>query len=210
MDGPGGPGEWLLAPLRNLYIKPLGCVQTRGLKDILDRTSEDDARAIEEVNAFDAQLFSQPAWNSCLTGPDPLGVDLGQYGAPLVKSHLCQIFLRQVDPLFKVLHGPSLSAYLIEGKQYFDYEPGHPATEALAAAVYYAAACSLTEEQCLSIFGVKKEPVVARYRLASETSLIKAGFVTTNDLTVLQAYVLYLVSFLPMPWSASNAFMLTV
>ncbi|THC97089.1 hypothetical protein EYZ11_003407 [Aspergillus tanneri] len=48
---------------------------------------------------------------------------------------------------------------------YLDYEPGHKAPETLAFAVYYAAVCVLTEEQY---------------------------FMTTNDLTVLQAFMISL------------------
>ena len=68
-------------------------------------------------------------------------------------QQLCQIFLRQVDPVFEILHRPSLAAHLIRGEHYLNYEIDYPTIEALDYSVYYAATASLTEEQCTSLFG---------------------------------------------------------
>lgn len=116
------------------------------------------------------------------------------YSTPKIREHLCTVYSRQVDPVFKVLHWPSVCSYLIYGKQYLNYQPGDSAAEALAAAVYYTATCSLTDMQCLSLFAENKAAVIPRYRAACEASLDRAGLTTTQDLTVLQAFVLYLVS----------------
>ena len=109
------------------------------------------------------------------------------------QQHLCRIYLQYVDPIFKILHRPSVSAFLLEGKPYLDYDPGHPAPMALASAVCYAATSSLNEEDCLSSFEMSKEQMCALYQKQTEAKLHDADFITTNDLTVLQAYVLSLV-----------------
>ena len=64
---------------------------------------------------------------------------------------------------------------------------------ALASAVCYAAASSLSEEDCLSSFEMSKEQMCDLYQKQTEEKLHDADFITTNDLTVLQAYVLFLV-----------------
>ncbi|RAH79309.1 hypothetical protein BO86DRAFT_457926 [Aspergillus japonicus CBS 114.51] len=111
-----------------------------------------------------------------------------------VQQQLCRVFLERVDPVVKILHRPSLCAFLLEGKPYLDYEPEHLAPTALASAVYYAASCSLSEDECIRAFGVPRVSLVAGYQKDVELALGRADYLTTNDLTVLQAFVLFLVS----------------
>jgi hypothetical protein len=110
------------------------------------------------------------------------------------EKKLCRMFLEKIDPIFKILHAPSLRTFILDGKPYLDYEPGHLAPTALACAVYFAAACSVSEEESLSLFGCNKSFLVARYQQEAETTLARADFMTSNDLTILQAFVLFLVS----------------
>ncbi|RAK97723.1 Zn(II)2Cys6 transcription factor [Aspergillus ibericus CBS 121593] len=109
-------------------------------------------------------------------------------------QQLCCLFMQRVDPLCKILHRPTLKAFLVDGSPYLDYEPGHLAPTALAYSVYYAASCSLIDEESMRCFGIPKSSMVARYHKEAETALARADFITTNDLTVLQAYVLFLLA----------------
>jgi hypothetical protein len=102
--------------------------------------------------------------------------------------------LRNADPVFKILHRPSLRAFLIDEEPYLDYEPDHQAPVTLAYAVYYVAVCTIDDPQCQVMFGLDKKTVSAELQRETEAALIKSDFVTTNDLTILQAYVLSLVS----------------
>ncbi|PKX96376.1 C6 zinc finger domain protein [Aspergillus novofumigatus IBT 16806] len=113
---------------------------------------------------------------------------------PVRRRILVDIFLRQVDPVLKILHRPSLCAYLLEGKPYLGYAPGHPVPAALASAVFYMASSTLAEDQCLALLGERKETVLARYNEETKAALGKVDFLVTNDLTVLQAFVLSLVA----------------
>ena len=111
-----------------------------------------------------------------------------------IREQLCQVYLLRVDPVFKVLHGPSLRDHLLERKKYLNYDPGHPAVEALVSSVYYAATGSLSETQCLSLFAASQAAVITRYQAECEAALGRAGLVATEDLTVLQAFIIFLVS----------------
>ena len=113
--------------------------------------------------------------------------------SPHIRRSLCAIYLRNVDPVFKVLHKPSLRAFLDHEKPYLDYEPDHPTPATLALAVYYAAVCTIDDSHVKSLFGSDKSTVTAELQRETELALAKADFVTTNDLTVLQAYVISLV-----------------
>ncbi|PWY78313.1 hypothetical protein BO70DRAFT_430218 [Aspergillus heteromorphus CBS 117.55] len=117
-----------------------------------------------------------------------------QPGALHIHHQLARIFVERVDPLCKILHRPSLKSFLVEGKPYLDYEMGHLAPSALAYSIYYAASCSLSDEESMRVFGISKATMVARYQKEAESALARADFIITNDLTVLQAYVLFLLA----------------
>lgn len=121
---------------------------------------------------------------------------LGEYFTPQIGLTLYDLYLHQVDPVFKVIHHPSLSAHLLRRERYLDYEHDHPAVEALVSSINYAAVCTTTDERCFAIFGVNKIRVISRYRMATELALPRAKLFSTTDVTVLQAFILYLVSFI--------------
>jgi hypothetical protein len=94
----------------------------------------------------------------------------------------------------KILHRPSLCAYLNDRKDYLGYPREHPVPAALAAAVFYMATSVLSETQCLTFLAEGKQTVLTRYKRDTKTALAQVDFLVTTDLTVLQAFVLSLVS----------------
>lgn len=61
------------------------------------------------------------------------------------------------------------------------------------AAVCYVAIASLSNDQCQMLFGSNKASNILSFRSASEVALARVDPVITDDLTVLQAFVLFLV-----------------
>ena len=122
-----------------------------------------------------------------------------------MRGALCQVYLDRVDPVFKIIHRPSIREFMIEGKRYLDYEPPNVAPVALACTVCYAAASSLSDDECQLLFGRSKDDIMSLYCRLSERTLAIADVVTTNDVTVLQAYVLILVSCLAFPSSIPSS-----
>ncbi|KAE8149832.1 fungal-specific transcription factor domain-containing protein [Aspergillus avenaceus] len=111
-----------------------------------------------------------------------------------IEKKLYQIFLEKIDPFFKILHTPSLSAFILDGKPYLDYEPGHLAPTTLVLAICYTAVSIITEDDSYNLLGCKKSALVAKYQKESEAALARADFMTTNDITILQAFVLFLLA----------------
>lgn len=126
--------------------------------------------------------------------PNPPLSNRGALRTTTTQKKLCQLFLQRIDPCFKILHRPSVSAFLLDGKPYLDYKPGHEAPTALAHAIYYSAISCVEEDECWQIFQQSKSSMITKYRRECESALANADVVTTNDLTVLQAFVLSLVS----------------
>lgn len=95
-------------------------------------------------------------------------------------------------------------------KLFFDWEKEHvllkaadnpqtltKAEQAFSFAVYFITILSLSEEECRHILGDSgKPPLLADFQSCTETALLAAGLITTSDLLVLQAFLLYLVIFL--------------
>ncbi|CAK7236057.1 hypothetical protein SCUCBS95973_009476 [Sporothrix curviconia] len=115
---------------------------------------------------------------------------------PLV-AQLCQVYLDQVDPIVKILHRHCLAQHLVDNKPYLGYPPGHTSIAALDAAVLYAAVASMTDSQCAHRLGGRgcgrdRALLLGDTRRACENALECADLLTTRDLAVLQAFVLYL------------------
>ncbi|GLB02353.1 hypothetical protein AtubIFM57258_003698 [Aspergillus tubingensis] len=149
--------------------------------------SKEDSRNAENSNLINyRRLFSMASGSDSTKSNSPAPSPAHQ--------QLCCIFMQRVDLLCKILHRPSVKEFLVDGKPYLDYEPGHLAPTALAYSVYFAASCSLHDEESMRCFGIPKSSMVAKYQKEAEAALARADFITTNDLTVLQAYVLFLLA----------------
>lgn len=114
--------------------------------------------------------------------------------SPETRSNLCQLYLERIHPIFKLLHGPTLKAFMQDGTQYLRYPPDHPAPEALKFCTYYATVSVVDETICQETFGATKSALMSKFRFGAEITLSKADFINTTDLTVLQAFMLFLVS----------------
>ncbi|MCJ1381710.1 hypothetical protein MMC17_004821 [Xylographa soralifera] len=103
-----------------------------------------------------------------------------------------ELYKENVDPLIRLLHRPTVERLVLKAGQNLDRLD--KATEALMFAIYLATVTSLTPEQCQSLLQQDKEIAVQRYRFGAEQALARAGFLETNELMVLQAFTLFLVS----------------
>jgi hypothetical protein len=162
------------------------------LRSVLEgRLENEDHNVKDTASGFGTSLVSSESPESSSNSPQankPLNLQ------PKIRRRLCDIFFHNVDPLFKILHRPSIQAFLKDGKPYLDYEQDHQAPATLASAIYLCAVCTLNEVECQSMFNASKKIIVAEFQKETEVALARADFVTTNDLTVLQAYIISLVS----------------
>jgi hypothetical protein len=104
---------------------------------------------------------------------------------------LWQTFVDNVNPLLKLFHAPTVQQQFLDGIGDLDNVP--KATEALMFGIYCTSIMSLDETECVEIFGDLKTSLRMRYQAAARQALQKAGLFRSSDLTVLQAFILYLV-----------------
>lgn len=114
------------------------------------------------------------------------------------RSHVRSLylaFMTNVESNVRMLHGPSLRRYLVEESGELDCSPGPGGWNALKFAIYYIATTSLTPDECLQRLSEEKAVLLPRFRSSTELALARADFVNTEDMSTLQALVLYLVSY---------------
>jgi hypothetical protein len=105
---------------------------------------------------------------------------------------LWQIYISNVNPLLKISHVPTLQTQIVGAGA--DLSKVSKPLEALMFTIYLIALKSLTDEETQATFGESKITMLARFSEASQQALINVGFMRSNELMVLQAYFLYLVS----------------
>ncbi len=104
---------------------------------------------------------------------------------------LWQIYLDRVNPLTKIIHVPTLQPYLAEAVGSPHNLPKN--VEALLFSIFIMAAISLTPDECQSLLGYSREEALQRYSAGVKLTLLRMNFLKSNDLTTLQALVIYLV-----------------
>ena len=107
---------------------------------------------------------------------------------------LFDLYLTNMDPIYKVLHKPTLELFVKEAVQDLGSIPGGRPMEALMFVIYFASINSLTKEQCFTLFGEERSVLWARSKQNAERALVKADLLNSTELPTLQAFVIFLVS----------------
>ena len=110
---------------------------------------------------------------------------------------LWQFFFKNVDPVCKILHRPTVNAYFSNLKALFEPSTRRfkfKSLEAVTFAAYFAAVTSMSSEDCLDYFGEEQDILSARYKRYTEKVLVQADFLNNLEIPTLQGLTLYIVS----------------
>ncbi|CAI7671573.1 unnamed protein product [Penicillium pancosmium] len=110
--------------------------------------------------------------------------------SPIISHLLFNVFEENVAPIILIVHKPMLKELL----QTATTNPKNldKGSEALIFSIYLASIYSMSPEVCLTQLGTDHTTLITRYRFAVEQALVRAGFLHTRKLIVLQAAVLFL------------------
>ena len=115
-------------------------------------------------------------------------------------------FVKNVHPMVKIFFAWEQEPIVRRAAQ----TPQHltQAEETLVFAIYFISIISLTNDECSSVMVQSKMELLDNIQPVVETSLLKANFISTSKLIVLQAFLLYLVRSLPSfrPWAYTDEF----
>ncbi len=170
------------------------CPQLDELRAETQRLSEEESGVSESESSpgndvADADTSEHQAF---VFGYRSCDVDLKSlHPLPSQIPYMWQVFQENVDPLIKVLHIPTMNKLIRQIRHSLDSLT--PPTEALMFAIYYAATISLDDDEVKTNFMAEKSVLVGQYRFAVEQALARAEFLTSSDMTTLQAFLLFLV-----------------
>jgi hypothetical protein len=147
-----------------------------------DDTSNPDRSWYDDVFAHDGSelLFAVDS------------IEVPAHPSPFDFFKLWQVYRDNIHPISKLLHAPTFQRKISSFGSLLHIAPA--ADQALFFSVYAAAITSLSAEQVLESFSVDKEVVLEQYNLATQVWLRRANVWKTADLTVVQAFVLFLSS----------------
>ena len=111
---------------------------------------------------------------------------------PLTIFRLWQIFLDNVNPLTKLIHAPTVQQRLLDASA--NLQNISMEWEALMFAIYLSSTQSMSTHECQCILGESKDVIVLRYHAAVRSALLRASFISSSDLLLVQAFALYLLS----------------
>ncbi|KAI0474897.1 hypothetical protein GGR56DRAFT_485552 [Xylariaceae sp. FL0804] len=147
-----------------------------------------DRAAIKEA----WENFTQDS-DHLLFGVRNAAVDLSTlHPEPAQLFRLWQVYLDNVDPLFKVTHTPTLQRLIAEAAG--DLSLLTTTQEALMFGVYCIAVTSLADDKCQAIFASPRQDLLARFQFGCQQALQNARFLRTSERDVLTAFFLYLMS----------------
>ena len=154
---------------------------------IIEPSSGDESESLSREFATEQQSVD------FMMGLSPTNASLTSLHPPPDQIYkLWQIFLDNVNPLTKIIHQPTLQSAIFDASFNLDKIP--KGLEALMFAIYSSAVYTFTEEECMDILYEDKTSILAKYRLGLRKALVRANFLASSELMVLQAFTIYLLS----------------
>lgn len=141
-------------------------------------------------HAYDT-MFENSDGFPFVVGGSPANVTAA-HPSPIQIFQLWQIYINNVNPLLKITHTPTLQAQIISAGANTARIP--KPLEALMFSIYFAAITSLTEQEVQSTFAEDRAVLLGKYHNATQQALVNAGFMRSDELAVMQAMFLYLVT----------------
>ncbi|KAJ5375270.1 hypothetical protein N7517_007276 [Penicillium concentricum] len=165
--------------------------QIKELRDAFDPQSSPTPSSEGDTSSPDSPATYSETHSPFMFGYRSSVSSLHEYHPSPTMSHLLlNVFEENIAPIIMIIHKPALRGLIQTSCA--NPEELDRGSEALVFSVYFAAASSLTPEQCVAQLAEDHAVVVKRYRFAVEQALARAGFFHTHKLIVLQAAVLFL------------------
>lgn len=118
-------------------------------------------------------------------------MDLASVRPTPAQAQMCfEAFREKIDPMVKVVHIPSLQAIVL--RKTYDEENLTAGEDALLLTVCFTATITMSDSEIESCWGMPKNAALITRRCAVEQALLEMDPSSVDELTMLQAFVLYL------------------
>ncbi|KAI8964863.1 fungal-specific transcription factor domain-containing protein [Daldinia sp. FL1419] len=154
------------------------------------RDSSDEEDVGSSINQAYDKMFDSPDGFPFVIGGQFQSVT-SEHPSAIHIFQLWQIYLNNVNPLLKLTHTPTLQVRIIEAGANLDKVS--KSLEALMFSIYLMAITSIDDVECQDTFNESRFNLLNKYYYATQQALLNAGFMRNPDLTLLQAYLLYLM-----------------
>lgn len=104
-----------------------------------------------------------------------------------------RLYLENCEAIIRIFHTPTTSKIVDQAQA--DLNGLSRSNELVMFAIYFATITAMSPEEVLTRLGGDKSMLLSQYQTAVQKAMVNAGFLNTQDLAVLQAFVLYLVCF---------------
>lgn len=109
-------------------------------------------------------------------------------------------YLENCESFLRLFHTPTMTL-MVQTAINTSLSGLVPSDELLLFCVYFAATTSVSEHECVQLFGYEKDALIQKYQIGIKHALARAKFMHSQDLKVLQGLVLYLVcDYSPIRW----------
>ncbi|KAK8080145.1 hypothetical protein PG997_007963 [Apiospora hydei] len=158
------------------------------------RESSDDDDVGTTINTAYDKMFDNADGFPFVVGASSRSIT-DQHPSAIHIFQLWQIYLTNVSSLLKMTHTPTLQGRIIEASA--NLGKTSKSLEALMFAIYLMAVTSLQDDEVLEMFNEERAVLLKKYYMACQQALLNASFMRNPDLTILQAYTLYLFGIRP-------------
>ncbi|KAH7213206.1 hypothetical protein DER44DRAFT_770394 [Fusarium oxysporum] len=107
------------------------------------------------------------------------------------RLHAWKLFKENVHPLATILHVPSVEPLVLRAMQ--NTQNLAPRIEALLFVIYFGAVNSLSPDDCELQFGSPQSALLVGFRRGVDSALVCSKMMETDDMLILQTFVVYLV-----------------
>ncbi|KAK5059874.1 hypothetical protein LTR84_009757 [Exophiala bonariae] len=169
--------------------------EANGIRKTLEESNNEGAPSANYSTSPGPTTEPYSIPNTLLFGHGTSGTEFDT-SQPLQKhlaSTLLSIYQHRVDSIVKVLHWPSVVAAIDKKNMEARNEGWWTGIHALESAIRFTAWCTTTDAECEQQLRCNRSSTLLQLRNAAEFSISKAKLLEYPDLTVLQAYVIYLI-----------------
>ncbi|KAL4804586.1 hypothetical protein BDV18DRAFT_142245 [Aspergillus unguis] len=151
----------------------------------------DPSKRVERTEERENIRLPSATRSSMLLRPQaPIDINQVKPSAPTI-AILWEKYLDVVDPVLKMVHTPTVQKLVVEAMRDRELDL---ASQCLLFAVYYGAVAAMSQSDCKDEFQENRRVLLDRYRRGVEHLLSRLDLVNCTDLSVLQAFTIYLIT----------------